>query len=196
MGLFQKVVQLSASVPTPFLLPIGLSICLVSDLWNRLKIYRAFWQRKRFRQSRLSVLVLIALVVVTPLGLSNGIFWSLETDFGLSRLNYFNVSFLGIQLSTLAIALWLSLLLLSRFTLFWRWQEWIVMESDCLIASIHLSRRATCSVLYHLHIEPLSPQHSIASLFQPPNSVTALLCLFFNRGSVLSKSWVHISQSR
>jgi N-acetylglutamate synthase-like GNAT family acetyltransferase len=162
MGLFQAP-KPPPPLLTPFPFTSGMTACFVSNWWTILQIYRAFWRRQRFRYSRRYVLILVALLIVLPFQLAQTLVWSLSSILGLTSLSNFNVSLLGIQVSALAIALWLIIALFCFVSIFGKWQEWVVYDGDRPIAYIHISVRSTCSILYHLQIEPQYPPHTTAN---------------------------------
>jgi hypothetical protein len=146
MRLLHEPILITTQSSTLPLLP-HLSIHPFQEIEEQWYIYKTFWRRRRFRQSRFNMLTVIALISSRPFVVLSGLIWFFEAIFGVTEFAYFNFSIFGIEFSGVTIALWVLLFSICLLWFFSQSQEWILEQDGYPIGYIHFSERGNCSIL-------------------------------------------------
>ncbi|WP_407895915.1 GNAT family N-acetyltransferase [Scytonema sp. NUACC26] len=179
MRLLHEPTLITSQSSTLPLLP-HLSIRSFQEIEEQWYIYKTFWRRKRFRQSRFNMLTVIALISSRPFVVLSGLIWGFEAIFGFTEFAYFNFSVFGIEFSGITIALWVLLFSICLLWFFAQSQEWILEQDGYPIGYIHFSERGDCSILYNLHIEPQYQQQYLSKFLLARLSHQISRPLYFN----------------
>lgn len=161
--------SLSPQVPAPIIyLPFApsykWSVQLLTTWREKWRVYRTLGKRKRFRQARRHRWGQLVAMVITPFLGINVLVGILKQIPGLTGLRRFDVPFLGLYVSSFALAALLITLLLGFLWMTLGRQEWVVNDGKRAIAYVQFSTYAHCAVLHQLHVEPQYPRLQMAQL--------------------------------
>jgi N-acetylglutamate synthase-like GNAT family acetyltransferase len=149
MALFDAPILPQERDKAVFPLPDGCSIYSIQNITERLQVYKRFWSRKSFKQSRVYVFIFIGIIFATEISVL-AILWKITEIWGTNWLAII-ISLVTILAPVLTILIW--------------WQEWIIEQGIDVIAYTHISCRREYSVLYCLHVEPEFQQKNLGQAF-------------------------------